>query len=202
MKVLELIKKHKILVASSVVAVACVTGVAFTLNKAAQPVASVVDIPVSRAEAPKEAEKPKEVVDVVKSVVDAEKTEIATETSQNEEQTTPKAQTIRPTEPQRPDYLHPSIKEKLTEAEEDITWQCFTQAQSQIKSRNGGFDDVALIAQVSRNLYNPCGNENGVYRPDGRFIASYVEWCILKADGKPVPPSVSETVAQRMCAGF
>lgn len=70
MKVLEQIKKHKVLVTSSIIAVACVTGVAFTLNKAAQPVASVVDLPESSVEAPKDVEKPKEVSDVAETATD------------------------------------------------------------------------------------------------------------------------------------
>lgn len=107
-----------------------------------------------------------------------------------------------PEAPARPDYLHPSLKKKLSESDKQKTWECFNLAVNHIASRNSGFDNVDLIAQVSRNLQNPCSPTGSSYDPDGRHIASYVEWCINRARGDSVPPIVAEHVADAMCSGY
>ena len=106
------------------------------------------------------------------------------------------------TVPVRPNYLHHSLQNNISPDDEEKTWACFAAALDQVSDRNIGFSDINLVAQVSRQLRNPCGHGNDTYVTDGRFITSHVEWCIQRAAGSSVPPIVNSAVASEMCSGF
>jgi hypothetical protein len=99
------------------------------------------------------------------------------------------------------DYLNPSLKNRISAADEKKTRQCF-QLGVDISKERRNFTDIEKIAQVSRELTNPCGMNNDDYTPSGKFLYSYVDWCILRAKGDEVPPVVDKHIAVRMCEGF
>jgi len=119
----------------------------------------------------------------------AQETEIA---PQEEVINTPSAQPQQPTTPEpvpepqptaqeyaRANYLHPTLKAKISASNEEKTWLCFNEAITLLSEKDTSFpgwqsfNATKKVTQTSAKLINPCGQGIDTFVLNGKVLASY-----------------------------